>query len=402
MAKILFAWECGGGIGHLTRYSQLIDQLLGEGQEVLFAVRSLASGAMVFAEKGVTLVQAPVRLERMMEGVPSPRSYLHVLKNQGFCHPQGLRGRYEAWLSLYEMWRPDLIIADHSPTAVLAAQCYTDAKLIVSGDGFTVPPEDYPFQAFPIAPIYSREVLLEEEQQFLDRHLNPLMRAVKGKPYNRLCDAFRASARWLCLFENMDHYPARQHEIYLGTGLSPAGEKPVWPAAQGSKIFAYLKPHKGLVELLQLLTQSRLPTLIYGDQLPVAVEQRFNSDTMHFKHTLQDMGQIARECHLGITNGSASASAQFLLAGKPVLMMPLHIEQLLMSKSVERMGAGIAVDYLLDEHFNYGDALEKLLRKDNSFQRMAQQFAQRHQSYQAQQLPSYMYEDIQRLLANHG
>ncbi len=90
MARILFAWECGGGLGHLTRYSALIDRLIEEENEVIFATRSLASAVRVFGERTVTLVQAPVRMEELKGGVPAPRSYLHVLKKPGFHRPRRL------------------------------------------------------------------------------------------------------------------------------------------------------------------------------------------------------------------------------------------------------------------------------------------------------------------------
>jgi hypothetical protein len=246
MARILFAWECGGGIGHLTRYSELIDRLFVDRHDILFATRSLSSAAKVFDGRAVTLMQAPLRMEGLKEGVHSPRSYLHVLKNQGFADPDGLKGRFNAWLALYQMWQPDLIVSDHSPTAVFAAQNFRGAKLVMSGDGFAVPPDQHPFQAFPIVPVVTRENLLAQENSFLEQHINPLMQAIDGSRYNRLCDAFRADARWLCLFREIDHYPQREAASYLGTGYSIAGESPLWPTGQGSKVFAYLKHHQDL------------------------------------------------------------------------------------------------------------------------------------------------------------
>ncbi len=401
MARILFAWECGGGLGHLTLYRELIDQLIGDGHEVVFVTRSLASAVRVFGETAVTLVQAPIRMEDLKAGVPAPRSYLHVLKNQGFADPEGLSGRFRAWLALFETWQPDLIISDHSPTAVLTAQHYRDAKLVMSGNGFAVPPHQHPFPAFPVAPFLSREVLLEEEQTFLKQHLNPLMRAVGGSPYDRLCDAFRCDARWLSLFREVDHYPDREAGNYLGTGYIPAGESPRWPAGQGSKVFAYLKPHKDLVELLDLIRRTRLPTLVKGDQLPDSIEQQFSGPTIRFADKLQDMAEVGKQCDLGITNGSTSAS-QFLLAGKPVLMIPLHIEQLLLAKSIARIGCGIAVDYLQKQPFSYAEAFAQLTATGNRYWQAAQEFAETYKDYQVSQPTDYMYRDIKRLLDTDG
>ncbi|MCP4470514.1 MAG: glycosyltransferase family 1 protein [Gammaproteobacteria bacterium] len=398
MARILFAWECGGGLGHLTLYRELIDQLTGDGHAVVFVTRSLASAIKVFGERTVTLVQAPVRMENLEEGVPSPRSYLHVLKNQGFADAEGLFGRFKAWLALYEMWQPDLIISDHSPTAIFTAQHYPGAKLVMSGNGFMVPPDEHPFQAFPIAPHFTREVLLEEEQRFLDQHINPLMQAMGGSRYDRLCDAFKADARWICQFREIDHYPDRETANYIGPAIAGAGESPVWPAGQGSKVFAYLKPHEGLAELLSLIRQLGLPTLIKGDRLPAGIERQFTGPTIRFADKLQDMIEVANNCDLGITNGSPTITSQFLLAGKPVLMIPLHIEQLISSKAIEGIGCGIAVDYLREQPFSYPTALAELMATDNRYRRAAQDFAKAHKDYLATQVTDYMYADVNRLL----
>ncbi|MCP4768230.1 MAG: hypothetical protein GY875_18415 [Gammaproteobacteria bacterium] len=336
-------------------------------------------------------------MEDIKEGVPAPRSYLHVLKNQGFTDPEGLAGRFRAWLALFEMWQPDLIVSDHSPTAVMTAQHYRDAKLVMSGNGFAVPPHQHPFPAFPIAPFFTREALLEEEQSFLEQHLNPLMREVGASPYDRLCDAFTTDAHWLFLFREIDHYPGREAGNYLGTGHILAGESPLWPAGQGSKIFAYLKPHKDLVKLLELIRRTGLPTLIKGDQLPESIEQQCSGPTIRFADRLQNMAEVGEQCDLGITNGSVSAT-QFLLAGKPVLMIPLHIEQLISSKAIAGMGCGIAVDYLQRPPFSYQAAIAQLTATGNAYRQAAQEFAETYKDYQVTQVTDYMYQDIKRLL----
>jgi hypothetical protein len=323
---------------------------------------------------------------------------LHVLKNQGFADPEGLSGRFMAWLALYEMWQPELIVSDHSPTAVFAAQHYRGAKLVMSGSGFTIPPHQHPFKAFPIAPYFTREALLEEEQDFLEWHINPLVQAIGGSRYGRLCDAFEVDARWICQFREIDHYPEREAATYLGTGRSPAGESPIWPTGKGSKVFAYLKPHKDLVTLLDVIRQMGLPTLIKGDRLPAGIEQQFSGANIKFVDNLQDMTEVAGICDLGVTNGNVSTTTQFLLAGKPVLMMPLHIEQSITSKVIEGIGGGIAVDYLHKQSFSYPAALAELTATGNRYRQAAREFAMAHKDYQVTQLTDYMFDDINRLL----
>jgi len=86
--------------------------------------------------------------------------------------------------------------------------------------------------------------------------------------YSDLID--RLIADRLCLFRKMGLYPQREAANYLGTSYSTAGESPIWPAGQGSKVFAYLKHHQDLEELLTHIQQLGVPTLIKGDPMNVS------------------------------------------------------------------------------------------------------------------------------------
>ncbi len=134
--------------------------------------------------------------------------------------------------------------------------------------------------------------------------------------------------------------------------------------------------------------------------MPASIEQQFTGPSVKFANKMQDMTQVAEQCDLGITNGSASATAHFLLAGKPVLMMPMHIEQLMGAKAIERTGCGIAVDYLHTQKFPYPVAVANLTAPDNRYQRAAQDFATAKKNHQASQLTRYMATDINRLLSS--
>jgi UDP:flavonoid glycosyltransferase YjiC (YdhE family) len=54
-----------------------------------------------------------------------------------------------------------------------------------------------------------------------------------------------------------------------------------------------------------------------------------------------DLNKLAREADAGLTYASHATTAAFLLAGKPVMMLPGHLEQFLLAKRVEELGAGL-------------------------------------------------------------
>ena len=65
MARILFAWELGGGIGYVDRLSQVATALAAEGHEPVFVVRDLIGTADFFARKPWIVMQAPMAVGRL-------------------------------------------------------------------------------------------------------------------------------------------------------------------------------------------------------------------------------------------------------------------------------------------------------------------------------------------------
>ena len=60
MATVLFAWESGGGLGHMVQMLPLAAQLARRGHRVCVALRHLSTAAAeVFGRAGVRFVQAP-------------------------------------------------------------------------------------------------------------------------------------------------------------------------------------------------------------------------------------------------------------------------------------------------------------------------------------------------------
>jgi UDP:flavonoid glycosyltransferase YjiC (YdhE family) len=81
--------------------------------------------------------------------------------------------------------------------------------------------------------------------------------------------------------------------------------------------------------------------LIYAPGLPVELIRRFTSPEIRFSPVPVDLNQVARQADAGLTYASPAATVAFLLAGKPVMMLPGHLEQFLFAKRVEELGAGL-------------------------------------------------------------
>ena len=138
MATILMAWELGMGLGHMAPLKPLVEELLGRGHSVVLALRNLSRAPLVFGDLPVRYYQAPIQLPGSEPSQP-PAAYVHLLENIGFGDSEGLAKRVFDWRRIFDEIRPDLLLCEHSPTALLAARGYAFPKVLF-GNGFYCPP----------------------------------------------------------------------------------------------------------------------------------------------------------------------------------------------------------------------------------------------------------------------
>ena len=56
-----------------------------------------------------------------------------------------------------------------------------------------------------------------------------------------------------------------------------------------------------------------------------------------------NLAQAARDADIAVTYASSNTSTSFLLAGKPLLLLPNQLEQFLVGRCIEEMGAGLLI-----------------------------------------------------------
>ena len=192
---------------------------------------------------------------------------------------------------------------------------------------------------------------------------NQVLASWGGPPLERIAQLFQdLDANFLTTFKELDCYERRENIEYWGVWANPGGKPPVWPGAtegdspiftaghhgaavvsaqnrdsprpredgtvpmtgRGTWIFAYLKPFPALPRLLNILEQSQCPTLMYVDGMDTRLRAYDTRCTnIRFENERLDMDQIGQQCDLAILNGTHASTASMMLAGKPMLQLPL-------------------------------------------------------------------------------
>ena len=246
-----------------------------------------------------------------------------------------------AWRNQIEDIRPDAMICDHAPTALLASRGLDfPLRRIVLGSGFCCPPDTSPLPMFATDEAPDMDTVREDEQLVL-RRANHVLAQWGRAPLQRLGQLYgEVDETFLTTFEELEQYPGRTGARYWGPVMGTGGNVPAWPDAKGPKVFAYLKRFAGLPELLALLNERRLPTVAYMDGIDAAMRRKFESPTLRFERQRVDVGRAAAECDLAILHAGQGTTAAMLLAGKAVLQLPIVVEQRLTADATVRLGAG--------------------------------------------------------------
>jgi UDP:flavonoid glycosyltransferase YjiC (YdhE family) len=398
MARILFVWELGKGFGHLAPYLGLVEALLEKKYQVVFVARDVGNTEKLFGAKAVAILQAPIMMHNIANPYRIQYNLSHLLHNTGFAEVRSVFGLVKAWRHVYDYVRPDLVMFDHSPIALLAARAYP-WKRIVSGSGFLIPPRKKPLPMMRYWQQYDQERLLKEENGVL-ANMNRVLEAVRCPPMDAVADLYAADEEFHLSFKELDHYPDRGDATYLGMFSPPNhGVAPVWPEGGAKKVFAYLHPYRQLPALLELLAQSRLSTIVYAPEVQVSIKNKHRGNRMVYSSQPLDLTKVAAECDLAITNGTFGTTAAFLLHGRQVLAIPTNLERVMVARRLMAVGAGLGVQPNQPEKLK--PALRALLstpRFATAAQKFRDQYGHLDLAWQTRQ----MVERIETLLAAGG
>lgn len=342
MANLLFAWELGGGLGHVTVLQPLVDELARRGHRVTVALRHVTASACLFKNSAVRCVQSPVAKVSRQRFL-NPCTFVQLIQNIHFDDARELAALAGAWSSLFELVGPDVIVFDHSPTALLAARCHC-ARRVLIGTGFCCPPACVEFPDW--RPWLGNDPAdLQKQEANVLASVDLVLTQNGSAPMRKLSDLYTdVDEALLTTFRELDHYPKREGATYWGVFPSVGGTAPQWPPGDGKRLFAYLKPSPALPALLNMLAETEFRTTIFGPQIDERLRSRFTTGRLRFETQPLDIVQVSAECDLAMLHAGHGSVASLLLAGKPMLLLPRQLEQHVTTMNVVRLGAGLAAD----------------------------------------------------------
>jgi UDP:flavonoid glycosyltransferase YjiC (YdhE family) len=329
VAKVLCAWEFGADLGHVRRLIPIARELRAMGHSAAFAFRDSAHLATASAE-GFEVFAAPL-LRPPLHVSPSPLSHSDILLNLGFADRPGLAGALRAWRSLYELVRPDILVADYAPTALVAARA-AGLRRVTIGTGFAQPADGDPLPALrPWAPL-EENVL----RGFDERVLTAIRAASNGAASSVPREAreiFAAQAHLLCTFPELDPFGPRADVEYAGPqGDATTGANVRWKSTAGPRVFAYLKPRDPrFAAVLQGLRTASAEVIVAAPGLDAGEARAASSETFRVVPGTVNLDPMLGEASLCVSHAGPGLAARALVAGVPMALLPLQLEQFLVA-----------------------------------------------------------------------
>lgn len=346
MATLLCIWELGTDLGHLSTLRLPVELALSQGHIVVMALREGHNVKSVFGDWPIRYLQAPFRRDRAQGNATPIPSFTHLLVRQCFESVDELAGYLKAWRQLYEEVQPDLVLFEHSPTALIAAYGCPFKKILV-GNGFTAPPGQHtfgaPFLPFPTTTALPnvRQGLLQDDAEVL-KLINSARLQLNLSHLPHMHSIFgQVDDYFLMTWPMLDPFGPRIGATYLGIEPPRPAMPPYWLSANRPRVFGYLHAFPALVPLLKNLHSCNVSAVLFIRNLPISVRDAFEGSGLSFVDQPVDLNRVAQEADWVINHGNHSTAAHFVSTGVPQLFIPLHQEHLFLARNVVRLGAAV-------------------------------------------------------------
>ncbi len=350
LPRILFAWEAGENFGHVSKIAEVARGLTGRA-DVLAAVRNPIALRQIAPDLPVTVLPAPAAPPQApMTGEDAGRSYPDVLRHAGWSGPETLGPLVEAWRNLFALARPDVLVVQAAPTALLAARGL-GLRTAMIGSGFDAPPRAHPMPAFYHWDETAKTPPIKREAEVLEA-ANRVLGGISAPELPRFCDLLQTDAYLLATFAEIDHYGPRtafepDHPPYLGQLFTlDQGAEMTWLPQARRRILAYLRPRtppfEAAVKALARLDKTH-DVILAAPGASAQLAERLKPTSIRLCGGPVRLDRLLTECDLGVSHASNGTAAAFVMAGTPQLGLPTQAEQIMVAHAVARHKQGLGL-----------------------------------------------------------
>jgi UDP:flavonoid glycosyltransferase YjiC (YdhE family) len=278
----------------------------------------------------------PMTLPGTRETVLKPaRNYAEILRRLEFDRPLVVRRQIETWRSLIDLARPDLLVADYSPGAALAAR--GQVRAVAFGSPFCVP-----FGVNGRYPPFNPDLPDHVEYEIATlMSVNAALDGLGEPPVEDLPSAFTPATRFPTGFTELDPYAEFRTEERAPPVVPPCSAEP----GAGNDVVTFLPK--------ALKNDPVVVATLMGLGRPVRVDDReLDQESCDFLERagarvdaqLAEADDMARSAAVVLSHGGYHTVTRALLAGVPQVIIPTDVEKQFHARVLERLGVGLTLE----------------------------------------------------------
>ena len=340
MKRALFVWEIGNGRGHVVHLKTLAQAWVQAGGVCAGFVLCNSEHAHEVSYGEAPVLAGPhqkrIVPDRFARGFGPAATFGDFIGDCGFGSLPLLASQVQAWRQVMMEQKPDLVVADHAPTALLAARSLS-LPSVATGIAYTVPPS-----FLPVTPVLIEgvgEVIWPEED--LCANINTILHTYGCEPVDRFAALYGAGVPLPCSPSLLDPYVnERRERRFMPTlpALKPTEEP-------GDEVFAYLSTSDRYdAVLLSALMTCPLKVRAYLPQIEPAMATLLASRGVMVEPEPVPPALIAARSRVLLHAGNHGMVAMGLKAGLPQVCVPQQLEQYFSALQLQRVGAGVVIE----------------------------------------------------------
>lgn len=356
--RIAYICELGSDNEQLARLHDIVKECNAASYDISVILKDLVSVGSLMNKLNARILQAPVFLPRLRLNRQLV-CLADTMQLSGYEHSNSLLPLVHAWQSLFMLLKADVLIFDHAPTALLAASNLHCRKVIV-GNGYSIPVAGHKLADWQ--PMQSRAELIHEQEEIVLKVINQVQRKLELPVSATVSDLYRCDRVVINHFPQLDVY--RQVRTNVDYYASMASFRPPvfgFKQIENPRIICVLDPaYKKFTPVVEALRACGCEVLLVYAGGNAAATKPYESATFQVTTMLPDLELLVREADIFIGHGSLATLTTCMRLGKPMLLLPMQLEQLHAGLALEAMGAAkVMADH--DKASDYQSAVTGVL-----------------------------------------
>ena len=386
--RVLVAWQLGANLGHLLRMESISVALRARGHEVIWAVPDPDDAQAKLSRGPWSMLRIPRPAAR-----PEGRTccYAEILAAHGFGDDDTLAEAMRDWTRLLALVKPDVMIIDHAPLALLAARLHGVPAAHIA-TGWEAPPFGVTLPVLRPEMAQTRPGFVKTlESQLLSR-INRLCREQGAPELPTLGELYRAQMTLIDGWAETDHFAPRPDRAWFAPGdprrkpfyVGPlfsvdAGDEPQWPSGGGPRVFVYMQPGDSTHATLQALNAMDLQVIAAVPGITTSGRALVSTSRCLVHDRPVRLRKILDEADLVVCHGGHGLVAASLMAGTPLVLVPSQMEQATLAGRVVQTHAALMVEPV-DFVPRFAAAVHAAL-SDPRFRAAAQRISQKYRGF---------------------